>query len=104
MMIEQATVEMAAKIAADAADVAKAFEAGVDEAREAYLAKRDNTKTWRAYTHAMDQLAAANQRAGAAAELSRAVAKAYHLEAAWHRLRSMPLVLQGVPTAGQRVQ
>jgi len=98
MMIEQTTVEIAAKVAADAADVAAAFDAGVAEAREAYLAKRDSTATWRAYTHAMDQLAAANARATAARELHKAVAHAHHLELAWHRLRSMPLVLQAVPT------
>ena len=97
MLISPETVDLARKIATDATDVAQAFAAGVDEARDAYFAKRDSTKTWRAYTHAMDQLAVANARAGAAAELSRAVAKAYHLEAAWHRLQSMPLALQAVP-------
>lgn len=98
MLITQNTVEAAAKIATEAADVAKAFDAGVTEAREAYLAKRDSTATWRAYTHAMDQLAAANARATAAKELHKAVAHAHHLELAWHRLQSMPLVLQAVTT------
>jgi len=97
MMITQDTVATAAKLAADAADVAQAFQAGVDEARDNYLAQRDKTSTWRAYTHALDQLAAANARAGAAAEMSKAVAHAHHLELAWHRLRSMPLVLNAVP-------
>lgn len=99
MMITQATVETAARIAGDAADVAQAFQAGVDEARTNYLAQRDKATTWRAYTHAMDQAAAANARAGAARELHQAIAKAYHLEQAWHRLRSMPILLHAVPVS-----
>jgi len=99
MMISQQTVETAARIASDADDVAQAFAAGVDEARNNYLAQRDKATTWRAYTHAMDQQAVANARAGAARELHRAIAHAYHLEQAWHRLRSMPLALHAVPVS-----
>lgn len=104
-MISQTTVDTTAQLAADAADVAQAFIAGVDEARDAYVDAPAAAKAeaWSAYTHALDQMAAANHRANAAKQLHSAVAHAKNLADAWQRLQRLPELLHGVPTTEQLV-
>lgn len=94
-MIDAATVERAAQVANEHGEVVKSYVDGVDKARDAYLDAPEASKAdaWRNYTHAMDQLAHANYRAGEAAKLAKAVANAYHLAQAWERLSQAPVDL-----------
>lgn len=88
--------EQSAKTAINAQAVADAFEAGIDEARDNYLANT-NPKNWTAYEHAIEQWRVAQRRAHAAKQMADAIAMAEHLTEAWERCRNLPVELQAVP-------
>jgi len=89
--------ETSAKTAINAQAVADAFEAGIDEARDNYLA--DTTpEHWAAYEHAIEQWRVAQRRAHAAKQMADAIAMAEHLTEAWERCRNLPVALHAVPT------